>query len=249
MNPALITLLLAAPPNLPPLPGVASVKTVVQCDNPKLTVIHVRDWHFVDRERFAIDVRDESDTELTDADVGELFAEHRLTVAAIQKRQKRVIRKLVKKLKIKQVFHEGFTAEQLPAYQKRIKVLKDFKPYLPDGNSGLDQLTRHEYQTDMLQIGAPGQLLIDGHIEAVLPAEDAEAYEAANPVQADGRIVFDEKASEAREDAIVKNLMKVSGTAVIVLGGAHDLSDNVPEGVKLIELTVRGYGELTKAAE
>jgi hypothetical protein len=245
----LLTLFLTAPPNLPSLPDVASVKTVIQCDNPKLTLIHVRDWHFVDRERFAIDVRDESDTELTDADVAELFEGHRVAVEVIQKQQKRVLRKLVKKLKIKQVYHEGFTAEQLPAYQKRIKTLKEFKPYLPDGDSGLDQLTRYEYQTDMLQIGAPGQLLIDGHIAAVIPAEDAEAYDAANPVKPDGLIVFDAKANEAREEAIVKNLMKASGTAVIVLGGAHDLSDNVPPGVRLLEVTVRGDGELAKAAE
>jgi hypothetical protein len=88
----------------------------------------------------------------------------------------------------------------------------------------------------------PGQLLIDGHIKAVVPAEDAKAYEAANPVQADGRIVFDEKATEARENAIVRNMLeKASGTAVLVLGGAHDLSDNVPAGVKLTVLTVKGY--------
>jgi hypothetical protein len=38
-------------------------------------------------------------------------------------------------------------------------------------------------------------------------------------------------------------MMKMSGTAVLVLGGAHDLSDNVPKGVKLIVLTVKGYPE------
>jgi hypothetical protein len=36
-------------------------------------------------------------------------------------------------------------------------------------------------------------------------------------------------------------MMKASGTAVLVLGGSHDLSDNVPAGVKLIVLTVKGY--------
>jgi hypothetical protein len=54
-------------------------------------------------------------------------------------------------------------------------------------------------------------------------------------------VVFDEKANKAREDAIVKRMMKMSGTAVLVLGGSHDLSDNVPKGVKLIVLTVQGY--------
>jgi hypothetical protein len=58
-----------------------------------------------------------------------------------------------------------------------------------------------------------------------------------------GPLVFEEKANKAREDAIVKRMMKMSGTAVLVLGGAHDLSDNVPKGVKLIVLTVKGYPE------
>ena len=62
-----------------------------------------------------------------------------------------------------------------------------------------------------------------------------------NPVQADGRIVFDEKTNEVRENTIVKRMIKASGTAVLVLVGVHDLSDNVPEGVKLVVLTVKGY--------
>ena len=53
-------------------------------------------------------------------------------------------------------------------------------------------------------------------------------------------VVFDEKANKAREDAIVRNTLRASETAVLVLGGAHDLSDNVPAGVKLIVLTVMG---------
>ena len=57
-----------------------------------------------------------------------------------------------------------------------------------------------------------------------------------------GPLVFEEKANEAREDGIVRDMLeKTSGTAVLVLGGAHDLSDNVPAGVKLIVLTVKVY--------
>ena len=237
----LITCLLSDLFNLESVPGVALVEVAVKCDDPMLTIIHIRDWHIVDEERFTLDVRDESDTELSDDDVSTLFAEHRVTVETVQKQQKRVLRALIKKYGVDQVFHEGFTDAELPNYTKLIDVLRDFKKYLPTGDSGLDQFTRYQYATDLLQIGAPGQLLIDGHIKAVVPAEDAKAYEAANPVQTDGRIVFDEMANEAREDAIVKRMMKASGTAVLVLGGAHDLSDNVPASVKLIVLTVKGY--------
>jgi hypothetical protein len=241
MIPTLLTLILATPPNAFVFPPDVTVKVAVECDSPKLTIIHIRDWHFVDKERFTLDVRDESESELSDDDINELFEEHRATVAKVQKRQKRLIKNLVKGLEIKQVFQEGLTAEQLPAYQKRIAIFKNFKPYLPTGDSPLDQLTRHEYQTDMLLIGAPGQLLIDDHIKAIVPAEDAKAYKAANPLKPDGTIVFDEKVNEAREDAIVRNLMNASGTAVIVLGGAHDLSDNVSAGVQLVEVTVKAY--------
>jgi hypothetical protein len=54
-------------------------------------------------------------------------------------------------------------------------------------------------------------------------------------------LVFEEKANEAREDAIVRNTLRASETVILVLGGAHDLSDNVPAGVKLIVLTVIDY--------
>jgi len=239
MIPTLLTLILATPPNAFEFPANVRIKVAVECDSPKLTILHIRDWHFVDKERFALDVRDESEAELSDADVNELFEEHRTVVAEVQKQQ----RKLIRSLRAKQVFHEGLTAEQMPLHKKKIKVLRDFKQYLPDGDAPFDQLVRYEYQTDMLLIGATGRLLIDGHIEAVAPAEEAKAYEAANPVKPDGTIVFDEKANEAREDAIVRKLMKASGTAVIVLGGAHDLSDNVPAGVQLVEVTVKAYPE------
>ena len=74
----------------------------------------------------------------------------------------------------------------------------------------------------------------------MIPADDAAAYKAANPVQ-DRRVVFDEKANEAREDSIVRSLLGASKTAVLVLGGAHDLSDNVQARIELIVLTVKGH--------
>jgi len=55
-----------------------------------------------------------------------------------------------------------------------------------------------------LQVAVAGQLLIDGHSTAVALAENAEA---ANPVQADGRIVFDEKVIETCENAIVRKML------------------------------------------
>jgi hypothetical protein len=94
---AALSLLLADLPELKPHPDVASVKVAVKCDDPKLTIIHIRDWHLVDEERFTLDVRNESDTKLSDDEVSTLFTEHRVTVETVQKQQSRVLRALIKK--------------------------------------------------------------------------------------------------------------------------------------------------------
>lgn len=243
MTTVLISILLAdaQPGLLQSHPDVARVEVTVQCESPRLTIVHVRDWHFVGKQSFALDVRDESEKPLSDAGIDVLHQEHRRTVAVVQKQQRRVMQALVKQHGIRQVYQEGLTAEELPAYKRHIAALKKIKPFL-SGDDPLDQLIRHEYQTDLLTLGASGQLLIDGHIESVQPVDEAEAYKAADPIKPDGRIVFDEEASEARENAIVRNLMKASDRlAVVVLGGGHKLSDNVPDSVRLVEVTVKAY--------
>jgi hypothetical protein len=44
-------------------------------------------------------------------------------------------------------------------------------------------------------------------------------------VQKDGTLVFDESKNAERADAIVRQLLKQK-VAVVILGGAHDLTDN-----------------------
>lgn len=67
---------------------------------------------------------------------------------------------------------------------------------------------------------------MDGEIE-VLPLEDETAYEAANPVSGAGTVEIDEKLMKARRDAIVKRLLERGPFAFIIVGGSHDLSENV----------------------
>ena len=65
----------------------------------------------------------------------------------------------------------------------------------------------------------------------------------------DGTVVFDKKADEAREDAIVRNLLKAGGVAVIVLGGDHDLADNLKRAgrqVKYERVTVPKYRDVVE---
>ena len=69
--------------------------------------------------------------------------------------------------------------------------------------------------------------LVSGEIEDVLPLEDEEPLKAANPVAADGQVRFDALKVQARHDAIVKNVLKEGSFGLTILGGDHDLSENV----------------------
>lgn len=220
------------------LPVVDSVNVIASKVKAKKRIIHVLDWHYVDEASFVADIKD-ADEELSEDEIKEAVEQHRKAVRKVQKQEKQLILFLISELGIKQVFQEGFTLEELDGYKKRIKILKEFEP--PTGDGGFDLFIRHEYQTDLMLIGAPGQLLIDEKLEAVLPAEEAEAYKAANPLK-DGKFVLDEKANEAREDAIVRRVL--TGTArnqILVLGGAHDLSLNVPDDCEYIRVAVKAY--------
>lgn len=84
-----------------------------------------------------------------------------------------------------------------------------------------------QQRIDLLRLGAAGRLLLAGEVETVMPLEDAALHEAANPVGDESAVVIDAAAMEAREDAHVRSAIAAGPCAVIVLGAAHDLSDNV----------------------
>lgn len=102
---------------------------------------------------------------------------------------------------------------------------------------------------DQMELGAAGRLVVSGELQTILPAEDSAVFKAANPVQPDVAVDIDREAEERCEDAIVRNLMKADGVAVIILGGGHDLSDNIKrnEGnCKYERVAAPKYKEVTK---
>ena len=100
----------------------------------------------------------------------------------------------------------------------------------------------------MVELGEAGRLLVSGEIEDVLPLEDEELLNAANPVTADGQFRFDALKVQARHDAIVKNVLKEGSFGLIILGGDHDLSENVRrlgEGkCEYVRVTMKRYREV-----
>ena len=70
------------------------------------------------------------------------------------------------------------------------------------------------------------------------------------PVTADGQVRFDPLKVQARHDAIVKNVLKEGSFGLVILGGDHDLSENVRrlgEGkCEYVGVTTKRYREAAR---
>jgi hypothetical protein len=107
----------ADPALLPKLPMVAKVETPVVVDKPASYLIHILDWHFVDKETFLADLRDQGITE----DLEAKYAQHLDDVEAVQGEQKALLRALIEKHGATAVYVEGVTEQDLPVYEARLK--------------------------------------------------------------------------------------------------------------------------------
>jgi len=219
----LLLLLATALPQLDELrqiPEVAAV-TTNSVTSPTYRVVHLLNWHWIPRDRFKLDN--------PDGDYEKFLDE----VDAIQQEQMKVLRAM----KVRVVFYEGLTTENIAAYKRKIEQLRRLKQR--KGDDPIDELVRSFVREDTLQLGAPGRLWLAGELDAVLPADDAKLLDAADPVK-DGKVEFDEAAVRRREDAIVKLLLK-QPESVVVLGGSHDLTSRLPTGVRYERLITRRY--------
>ncbi|MEQ8852785.1 hypothetical protein [Gimesia sp.] len=230
------------------LPSVYSVTSKPTKPKPKQIVIHLLNWHYVSKEDFAADLSDLSDGKLSEAEIDKRYLEFLNDVESVQKEQKQILRYLIKHHKVRSVYMEGLTEKNLSAFNSFIKTLREFE--VPEGDGTFDLFFKEQYRRDLLQMGAPAQLLINRQLKSVLPLENAEAFEAANPVGKDGKIQIDEKAEEKREDEMIKILLKGQGIKVIVLGGGHDLSDCLKrmklDSVQYLRLSSKGYQRIVK---
>ena len=93
-------------------------------------------------------------------------------------------------------------------------------------------------------------MLISGELEDVLPLEDADALEKAKPISPSGVVKFDPQKLEIRHDAQVKAIMKQGSVAVIVLGGANDLTKSFQRlgggNCEYLRVTPRRFREIAE---
>lgn len=215
-------------------------------------VIHILNYRYIPIVDYAYDMPWPYTIETlslpADSETFSKYVDFLKDVDAVQKQQKRLLRDLIKKRKLKAVYIEGLTEKNYKDALNSIEATKEREKKEKKLNP-TDQYFEALDKTDLLQLGAAGQLVVKGELKTVLPAEDSTAFKAANPIQPDGKIVFNKKTNEAREDAIVRNLLKGNGVVVIVLGGDHDLSDNLKrlsKNVKYKRVAVPKYTEVMK---
>jgi len=234
------------------LPGVVQVDVGVRATNPNSRIVHLRDWHFVPKELYALDLEDGLGRKLTAAEIDRLHQELLLEVELVQLEQMAVLRCLIQHHGLKRVFSEGFSQRELDAYREKIAVLKAMdEEQIPLVRNQLNEVrtliesstgeTKEEakaiesqlvtmlndHKHRLLEVGAAGRLLISGELEDVLPLEESETFEQANPISPSGGVKLDPVKIDARHDAQVKAVLMEGPVAVIVLGGAHDLSASV----------------------
>jgi len=209
-----------------------------------------------------------------DAEIDCLYAAFLSDVEAVQAEQKAVLRCLIEHHGLHSVFQEGLSQPDMPVYRVKLRVLRGLegdmaglrdehaevaralsgmKAASQEGTADYRELAKVEreiedvlqaYRLDLLRIGAAGQLHVSGVLHEVLPLDDAGLLDEADPVTEAGRVDLNPAAIEARQDAQVRTLLEAGPFAFVILGGAHDLEDNIAgqsDGCEYVVVTTREY--------
>jgi hypothetical protein len=201
--------------------GVVRVEELVSVPPPACRIIHIADYHAVTRDGLVVDLRDQ-DPNIADADIEAGYQRIMVEVRRVQANELRFIRWLAKKHGVRIIHLEGLTDDDVRAYAALVRLVK-------------------KGTLEPFRVGAVGQALIAGDIEAVAPAENEAAFTAANPLTDDG-VALEGTANDAREEAIARRLAASGPLAVVLLGAAHDLSRHVEELGDCEYLKVYGDG-------
>jgi hypothetical protein len=142
---------------------------------------------------------------------------------------------------------------EIPALRRELaetaKILSEMREGSPEHRKATElkeaiEVLLRTHRLDLLRIGAAGQLQMTGELQEVLPLDRASALERADPLVGEG-VELDSATIEARQDAQAKVLVKAGKFALVILGGAHDLQDNLAKvsdgGCEYLSVTSRWY--------
>ena len=243
------------------LPGVVRVDaTPATTKAGRRVLIHVLDFHFVPQDLLAKDGRTDWEAFL-------------LEVEAVQLDQAAALECLAQHHGLKRVLVEGLTDNDMPLVPDKVSRLRIAKAHQPALKAQLAEvrtliqqnrsaIERQKeavalerqivgmiayHRAEALEMGAAVRLVALGRLDAVLPLDDAKLLDAAGPNLPGGK--QDSAAIADREAAMVKKSLAAGPVAVIICGGAHDLSAAVlsaDQTAEYIRVATRGYVEAVR---
>ena len=210
-------------PNLESFPGVESAKVAVKCYDPRLTIVHIRDWHFIEFAEFRADVQDE----IAEDQIQNQYLIFAREVQEVQDQQELFLEAMAKAGN-QDVWIEGL----IPEFERAFIHICHAA-----ARNGLYE------SPNPISVGAAARLFVKRQIR-VHALDTDKGLRLTKPLDAAGKLrTVSEADIEQRENLMMQQLRSHKGVAIDVLGGAHDLSNNVPPETRLVVVTVKGYRE------
>ena len=125
------------PASLEGLHVVHSVEVTPAKSKRTRQIIHIENWHFVDRAAFIADLDTEAGKPLTEEQIEFEWAAFLDDVEAVQTDQQKLIQELVKSHGVKSVYLEGLTDADMDEYRKLAAALKNWKE--PGGDDAMSE--------------------------------------------------------------------------------------------------------------
>ncbi len=272
----ILTLMLTGCEKAPTAPVAITPSSVAESSpatvKPTVTIIHVRNWHWLPKEHFAADQRG-LNPKLTNEEIDIQYSRFLDDIDALQREQVGLLRELFQQHPGCRVFYEGVTDANGRTFIDTIQALRhadigSIQINLEQANRMVETIpagtNAHTiavglrddfnaklaaYRNDLSQVGAVGRMLMADELDRVFALDDEKLLDAANPVKADGTIEFNAAADTASEDDMAKRLLASTPVVIAVLGGEHDLTDNLQKFSAHHEYVVREtpkYRQLAK---
>jgi hypothetical protein len=219
-------------------PEVSRVIVVPAHSERHFRIVHLCNWHLIPQRDFEAVLKADG---LRADEIDRRFAQHELRVESIQREQYSLMTFLVPELQLRSIHLEGLCDGDAEHFLKRLRQISAaglIRNAQPSKISTMEMIRQ-----ERLLAGTAGQLLIEGVLD-VLPVEDRGVFEAANPFKSNGGLDNDSLMTELRESAMVRHLIHDGATTFVILGGLHDLSDNIPDDCEYVRIETTRYSQL-----
>jgi hypothetical protein len=175
------------------LPGVENVEVLVTCPKPTHRIVHLRDWHWVDRDTLASEWAHDLGRSLRPEELDLRYEEALLQVELVQRELLTVLGCLVRHHCLNRLLAEAVTSQGVDHFHEQVALLRKTDQGLArllkqraELGGKVEDLDRelaglmHGHHRRVLEFGVAGRLAIDQAAD-VLPLEDEQLVARPTP--------------------------------------------------------------------